>query len=178
MILRSQSASAFTNLPAKSALLEIVRVRFRTFERKFGRLPKPDEPLFFDSSKEYPVKADLAQARAQILEAARQAKVDPDLVLAFLGFSKPAAKSIRRTASFAGRGTAAGHQARTRSPKPIQIGKTSAWTRFLADQRLHRRYRITPEELTALSRVAFMGQVRDQRTYLAVLKGLRSEPQS
>jgi hypothetical protein len=82
---------------AKIALLRILQVRFRAFERKFGRLPKPDEPVFFEESCENPVKADIAKARAQLAEGAREAGVELDPVLRFLGLSAGPAKVVRQS---------------------------------------------------------------------------------
>src|SRR5262249_60183544 len=83
----AKSATRPDHALAKPALPQIARVRFRAFEAKFGRLPKPDEPIFFDESDNQPVKASMADARSQLERGAKQAGVQVDPVLQFLGFT-------------------------------------------------------------------------------------------
>lgn len=175
MPLRTRFVPSAPDMRAKRALLEIVRIRFRAFESKFGREPKPDEPLFFDSGHQHPVKAELAEARMQIINAARQAKVDGDLVLAFLGLVRKRPQGRVERFRLADERTATGRHRENRSVQHAQPNNNSAWGHFLANQRLHRRYRITSKELAALSRVAFLGTIRDQRSYLEVLKAIRRQ---
>ena len=66
------------------ALLEIASRRYGMFLKKFGRDPKPDEPLFFDPACELPTLADASEIRRQVIDAARDARVNADLVLEFL----------------------------------------------------------------------------------------------
>jgi len=83
---------------ARYALLLIVRVRLRAFEAKFGRLPEPNEPIFFDETQDHPVRASISEARAQLERGAREAGVKVGPVLRFLRLS-PGGKvrSLRQT---------------------------------------------------------------------------------
>ncbi len=67
-----------------AALLEVASRRYGMFLKKFGRDPKPDEPLFFDPACECPILADAGEIRRQVIDAARDARVNADLVLEFL----------------------------------------------------------------------------------------------
>ena len=61
----------------KCALILVIRYRFKVFRERFGREPRPTEPLFFDASKKPPVKASLSDAREQIESGAIAVGVDP-----------------------------------------------------------------------------------------------------
>ena len=50
---------------------------------------------------------------------------------------------------------------------------TSAWNEFRQDGRLQRLHNITSEELSVLSRLALMGNVRSSRDFLFVLNTIR-----
>jgi hypothetical protein len=49
----------------------------------------------------------------------------------------------------------------------------SVWAKFLADNRLHVRYRITREELHAVSGASLLGSVRSVEDILFILKVIR-----
>ena len=72
---------------AKCALFQVIRVRFKAFQKQFGRDPGPNEPLFFDSDRDQPVPADIAQAVEQIKAAARALKIEVTPVLEFLNLN-------------------------------------------------------------------------------------------
>jgi hypothetical protein len=158
---------------AKYGLLQIVRVRFRAFEEKFGRLPKPDEPIFFDESLTHPVKASTGEIRAQLERGAREARVDIDPVLQFLRLSCRV-KSIRSAADAnARRGSA-------RSVQPYRsdrrdLDASTGGNGFLTNERLRRRHRITREELQTLSATSFLADATE-RDYLLVLETIRRRP--
>ena len=165
-----RSATRHADAAAKNALLQIVRVRFRAFEAKFGRLPKPDEPIFFDQSSSHPVKASIEETRAQLERGALEARVDLDPVLHFLGLSyRPT--SIQRSAdTIARRGGA--HSVRSnRRDSDASTGGNG----FLTNERLHRRYQITSDELQTLSGASFLGEATEQ-DYLLVLDTIRRRP--
>jgi len=69
------------------ALLAIAAVRYQTFCERFGRAPKCEEPLLFDSTYEHPIIASPAEQVQQIMTAAKIADVDPSLVLNFLALT-------------------------------------------------------------------------------------------
>lgn len=72
------------DLGIEHALIKVAIYRFGMFREKFGRDPGPNEPLFFDPSSDHPVEAADVELRCQVVETARSAGVDPDMVLRFL----------------------------------------------------------------------------------------------
>jgi hypothetical protein len=66
------------------ALLKVAICRFGMFVKKFGRDPEPNEPLFFDPHSDQPVEADAVELRRQVMETARSAGVNADMVIRFL----------------------------------------------------------------------------------------------
>lgn len=69
-----------------AALIEVAKVRYAAFRDRFGRDPKPHEPLLFDPHADQPVAATKADRMQQLLTAANTSKVDPKLVLSVLGY--------------------------------------------------------------------------------------------
>ena len=161
----------------KHALLQIVCVRFRAFEAKFGRLPKRDEPIFFDESHHQPVEASMADARSQLERGAKQAGVSVDPVLQFLGFSPQKIRTGERLPSKASsRSVGSPGRRLPRHPGSTyrQASASTGSNRILADGRVLRRHRVTREELQALSSTAFLGEAGTERTLVSVLKVIRS----
>lgn len=158
---------------ARYNLLQIVRVRFRAFEEKFGRLPAPDEPLFFDETESHPVKASIAETRSQLAQAACEARVKLDPVLAFLGLAPNKPKSIPRPVHDRSARKGVRLQPLTSLSNHRDSGASAGWDRFLANQPLRRRHRITRKELQTIARVSFLGEARSEREYLLVLKIIR-----
>ncbi|HLW70607.1 MAG TPA: hypothetical protein VKS22_08280 [Candidatus Binataceae bacterium] len=70
-----------------SALLEIARIRYEAFRERFGREPKPDDPLLFDPREDEPVPANVTDQVLQVVSAAMLSNVDADMVLGYLGFN-------------------------------------------------------------------------------------------
>ena len=66
------------------ALLKVAICRFGMFVKKFGRDPEPNEPLFFDPHSDQPVEADTVELRRQVMETARYAGINADVVIRFL----------------------------------------------------------------------------------------------
>jgi hypothetical protein len=66
------------------ALLKVAICRYGMFVKKFGRDPKPEEPLFFDPACDAPVEANRKEMRRQVIEAARSVRVDAGSLLTFL----------------------------------------------------------------------------------------------
>jgi hypothetical protein len=71
------------------ALLKVAICRYGMFVKKFGRDPKPNEPLFFDPHCDQPTEADAVELRRQVLETAGAAGVNADMVLKFLSLKVP-----------------------------------------------------------------------------------------
>ncbi len=66
-------------------LLKIASVRFEAFRDRFGRDPFPDEPLFFDPSRDQPVAPASAEMRTQLLAAASATRSDRVSLLRYFG---------------------------------------------------------------------------------------------
>lgn len=62
-------------LCARCALIKVVSHRFAAFRAAFGRLPKRDEPLFFDETSSTPAPANQRVFLSQLRKAARQSRV-------------------------------------------------------------------------------------------------------
>lgn len=154
------------------AIIRVCHVRFLAFEAKFHRSPGLHDPLFFDEGSSIPVPAETGLVRKQLVEAARVAHVKPSLALAFFALPGAAGTGLR-TDNF---GSA--HKLRRSTPDRHsghrQRDSSSPWQRFLKDVRLRRRHKITGDELKALAGTSFLGNVRTEKEFLAVLKIVRS----
>ena len=161
---------------AKYALLRIARVRFQAFETRFGRIPKLDEPIFFDEASDHPAKASLHEARAQIERAAREARVALEPVLCLLGLSRHIADDVKSGDRRASHESLMKSRLRFPQSRAISRKRSSTaggWKRFLSDKRLHRRHRVTRQELQTLSRTAFLGETCTEQDFLLVLAAIR-----
>ena len=161
----------------KCSLLMVIRYRFNAFSEQFGREPKPTEPLFFDPTKNRPVKASLSDARDQIEAAATAVGIKAAPVLRFLKLdSIPEEHGIARTLGQpvidgASSGLPAKRIMATRQqPKP-----GSVFERFSRDTRLHRLHNITRKELRTLSGLAMMGQMKSSADALYILGLIREQ---
>jgi hypothetical protein len=74
-----------SNLSA--AMMRIARLRYQMFRERFGRDPYPDEPLFFDPSRDTPVVAEVSEMWDQVLDAAVATRTDALSVMKFLGLA-------------------------------------------------------------------------------------------
>ena len=153
---------------AKAALILIARVQYAAFLDKFGREPGVHDPLFFDKSKESPVKADHPNACRQILEVAGALGVEAAPVLAFLGLDQLPQEQLPSNQNEA-RETGD----RPGNPHRKPLSDSPLWTAFLADRALHRREKITSEELQILSGTSFLGNVTKIDEILFVLNVIR-----
>ncbi len=57
--------------------------------------------------------------------------------------------------------------------QPVKSSGTSAWNEFRQDKTLQRLHNITSDEMSILSRLALMGNVRSSRDFLFVLYTIR-----
>lgn len=64
-------------------LREIIQQQIDAFLAKFGRMPRPDEPLFFDPSKDGPAPMEADALRKDILDAMKIAGTPPEMVYAY-----------------------------------------------------------------------------------------------
>ncbi len=69
------------------ALVRIVEFRCQAFRHRFGRNPRPDEPLLFDPELPEPILPSLSDQTIQIVTASTSCNVAPELVLAYLGLT-------------------------------------------------------------------------------------------
>lgn len=60
-----------------------LREQFSAFERRFGRAPGPDDPLFFDPDLDVPTPITPVKAEAEIVGAMRAAGADPAFIYAY-----------------------------------------------------------------------------------------------
>ena len=58
-------------------LTELFETQRKAFIQKFGREPKPDEPIFFDPDKDTPQPVDLGRVRAELERAMIHAEIAP-----------------------------------------------------------------------------------------------------
>jgi hypothetical protein len=70
-------------LPITEAARPLLKKQIALFREKFGREPKPDEPLFFDPDADVPRRLQLEPMEADIVKAMREAKIHPSLIYAF-----------------------------------------------------------------------------------------------
>jgi hypothetical protein len=63
---RVDHACSPRQLCARCSLVKIIQYRFKAFERAFGRMPQPNEPLFFATDSTYPRNADRDQLLSQL----------------------------------------------------------------------------------------------------------------
>ena len=64
----------------KASVRELMAAQHAAFVAKFGRAPRPEDPVFFDPSKDVPTPLSAAQVeelQADLAEALRRSGVDP-----------------------------------------------------------------------------------------------------
>jgi hypothetical protein len=61
----------------------LLKKQIALFRKKFGREPKPDEPLFFDPAAAEPRRLQLEPVEANIVKAMKEANIHPRLIYAF-----------------------------------------------------------------------------------------------
>jgi hypothetical protein len=156
----------------------VVRYRFSAFRAKFGREPKPVEPLFFDPSKSVPVKASLHEARAQIEEAATVVGIDAGPVVRFLKLDSALPQQADGSGHHPGQVIPEPRKPRRTRSNRNSPKTTSVWERFATNERLHRLHGITRQELKTISGLAMMGQVHNSRDFLHILGLIRQSSQA
>jgi hypothetical protein len=80
-------AGARRSSNVNAAVMRIARLRYEMFRARFGRDPYPDEPLFFDPSRDTPVVAEVSEMWTQVLDAASATRTDALSVMKFLGLA-------------------------------------------------------------------------------------------
>jgi hypothetical protein len=61
----------------------LLKKQIALFKKKFGREPRPDEPLFFDPAAAVPRRLQLEPMEADIVKAMKEANIHPRLIYAF-----------------------------------------------------------------------------------------------
>jgi hypothetical protein len=69
-------------------LQRIMKDQLSAFKKKFGRDPGPNDPVFFDPDAKTPQLISEAKLRRLLTEVAEEAGLNPDHVLAALGYQK------------------------------------------------------------------------------------------
>ena len=77
------------------SMIRLTSHRFAIFYRKFGRLPGPNDELFFDSSRPEPVRASRSEIKNQIFAAAEAQGLNFFILLSYLGLSSAAISDDR-----------------------------------------------------------------------------------
>ena len=93
-------------------------------------------------------------------------------MLHFLGLSSCGVKSVRRSAAHATARTRRPHSAKSHYSDRGWFEESTGGNGFLTNERLHRRHRITREELQTLSAASYLGEATEQ-DYLLVLETIR-----
>ena len=70
-------------LPLAEAARPLLKKQIALFRKKFGRDPRPDEPLFFDPDADVPRRLQLEPMEAEIVRAMNEANIHPRLIYAF-----------------------------------------------------------------------------------------------
>jgi hypothetical protein len=70
-------------LPLAAAARPLLKKQIALFKKKFGREPRPDEPLFFDPAAGVPRRLQLEPVEAEIVRAMKEANIHPRLIYAF-----------------------------------------------------------------------------------------------
>jgi hypothetical protein len=68
-------------------MIRLVSHRFAMFSKQFGRLPEPNDELFFDETLSHPVRATREEIRGQVLEASEAYGLNCFSLLSFLGLN-------------------------------------------------------------------------------------------
>ena len=156
---------------ARTDLIRIAHFRFKAFTAKFKREPGIHDPIFFDETKDSPFESDPGEYRMQLEEAARAVGVRLEPVLKLLGLT--AESKHRRSASVPRPDASRRSRNEQTRPDSAMPGTRSPWTRFLSDERVCRRYKITRNERELLSGASFLGEARQLKDFLLVLKAIR-----
>lgn len=62
---------------------DLMRQQLAAFREKFGRDPRPEDPVFFDPDKDEPTPLDVEQAFADLPDQMRLAGIRPELIYAY-----------------------------------------------------------------------------------------------
>ena len=82
----SQESCCDFNAPCfRCSMIAVTGHRFAIFQKKFGRLPGPDDELFFDEARPQPVRACEDEIKSQIFAASEACGLNFFILLSHLG---------------------------------------------------------------------------------------------
>ena len=70
-------------IPLKPDVVSALEEQREAFRRKFGREPRPDDPVFFDPDADTPQPFDLGRLDTAMTEAMTKAGLDPAFIYAY-----------------------------------------------------------------------------------------------
>ena len=92
----AQNACCDPHFPCfRCSMIRVTSHRFAIFYKQFGRLPGPNDELFFDSSRAEPVRANQSEIKHQIFAAAEAQGLNFFILLSYLGLSSAAVHEKR-----------------------------------------------------------------------------------
>jgi len=74
----------------RCAMIRVTSHRFAIFYKKFGRVPGPNDELFFDPSRPEPIRPSRSEIKNQIFAAAQAEGLNFFILLSYLGLSSAA----------------------------------------------------------------------------------------
>jgi hypothetical protein len=80
---RPQTQTTTRKVKLHPRAIEAIESQIEAFEKKFGRAPKPDEPIFFDPDFDTPTPLTEEKIEAKVLEAMRRAGTSPAFAYAY-----------------------------------------------------------------------------------------------
>lgn len=89
--LNRESCCSPNSLCLRCSMILVISHRFAVFDKKFGRLPGPDDELFFDETQSQPVRAGQHEIRNQIFAAAQAHGLNFLILSSYLGLSSTVA---------------------------------------------------------------------------------------
>jgi hypothetical protein len=79
----------------RCSMIAVASHRFAIFQKKFGRLPGPDDELFFDETRTQPIRASDDEIKSQIFAAAEARGLNFFILLSYLGLNSTASYEHR-----------------------------------------------------------------------------------
>ena len=73
----------------RCSMVALTSHRFAMFHKKFGRLPGPNEELFFDETQAEPIRASIDAIKRQLFDAAEARGLNFFILLSCLGLNSP-----------------------------------------------------------------------------------------
>ena len=76
-------AGGHKRMPLHAEAPETIACQLEAFRKKFGRDPRPDDPIFFDPDAKEPVPLNPQQYERDMIETMAQAGINPVFIYAF-----------------------------------------------------------------------------------------------